>query len=203
MKNWEQSPRTLDPQNLCDDPYITLGAMTAFPSLPQFLTLCGLLLLDAEPWFHVLLLAAGGALVFWTCLPLLWRRREPPASRVAVAEISGPNGIAGTVVLCAPRDVVRKSGTFITVYIRGITALDREFDFGLCIAARGAAFKTPLEASYAPTRSANDAWLVMLRGFNPYMTLGDIVDHPSAKAGINWARRGKRYHVTGALKICD
>jgi hypothetical protein len=190
-----------------DDPDFILGVMPTPLSLLQLLTLCGLLMLNAVGpilwWFYALMLVVGGALVFRACLRRRSRSRHEDGSRIAVAEISGSNGVAGTVVLCEPRGSVRKAGTFITVYVRGVSAADRGFDFGLCTSTRGAAYKTPLEASYAPASSADNTWLVMLRGFNPCMSLSGAAKHPSAVVGIHWTRRGKRYYVTGELKVRD
>jgi len=191
--------------NFRDDPDIILGVMPTFPSPLQLLTLCGLLLLNAVGpilwWFCALMLVMGGALVFRTCLRRQPRSCREDGPRIAVAEISGPNGITGTVVLCEPRGSVRKAGTFITVYVRGVSTADRGFDFDLCTPTRGAAYKTPLEASFAPAESADNTWLVMLRGFNPYMSLSGAAEHSSAVVGVHWTRRGKRYYVTGGLKI--
>lgn len=188
-------------ENFRDDPDITLGAMTTLPSACQLLALCAKLIF-AEPWLKALSFVVGAVLLFRVCFPLLQRRRprkKPEiCTRIAVAEISGPNGIAGVVVLCEPRASMHRAGTFITVYLQGVTAADREFDFGLCATPRGAVFKTPLEASYAPAKSADETWLVMLRGFNPYMSLSCV--GCSSRAGIRWTRRGKCFHVTGALE---
>lgn len=191
-------------ENFRDDPDITLGAMTTLPSACQLLALCAKLIF-AEPWLTALSLVVGAVLLFRMCLPLLQRRRSQKkpeiCTRIAAAEISGPNGIAGVVVLCEPRASTHRAGTFITVYLRGVTAADWEFDFGLCSSncAAGAVFKTPLEASYAPAKSADETWLVMLRGFNPNMSLSCV--GCSSRAGIRWTRRGKCFHVTGALEI--
>jgi hypothetical protein len=201
MENWEQTPRSSGPQNFHDDPDFNLGVVPTLPSFPQFLTLCAWLLLNAEPWFLVLMLAAGGALVLRMCIPLLRRQRAPgtaaPDSSIAVAELSGPNGVTGTAVLCEPHWPARKTGTFITVYLRGVSVMDKGFNFGLC----GPAHRTPLGSNFTLSKSADDTWIVVLSGCSPYMTLGSGTGHSSAKACVHWVRGGKHLRATGALKI--